>query len=165
MIMTKRPETERVTLTGFHVALMFAGFFGVVIAVNLGLAAVAGLSWTGLVVENSYVESQRYNTRIAAAREQAARGWRATLATHDRRLTFELRRQDGIPIALTSARLTLQRPVGTADDRMVAMRISGHRATFEDPLAPGTWNASIKAVTAAGADFRLDQRIELNERQ
>ena len=48
-------------LTGKHVAMIFCGFFGIIIAVNVSMAMLASSSWTGLVVSNSYVASQKFN--------------------------------------------------------------------------------------------------------
>jgi len=39
-------------INGGHVLVILVAFFGVIIAVNLTLAALAVRSWTGLVVEN-----------------------------------------------------------------------------------------------------------------
>ena len=36
--------------TGRHMLLLTVGFFGVVAAVNVGMAVVSATSWTGLVV-------------------------------------------------------------------------------------------------------------------
>ena len=41
-------------------------FFGVIIAVNVVMATLASTSWTGLVVENSYVASQEFNRKADA---------------------------------------------------------------------------------------------------
>ncbi|TIW70058.1 MAG: cytochrome oxidase, partial [Mesorhizobium sp.] len=41
--------------TGRHMLFIILGFFGVVIGVNLTMATLASKSWTGLVVENTYV--------------------------------------------------------------------------------------------------------------
>ena len=152
-------------LTGSHVAWMLAAFFGVVILANLAMAVVANRSWTGLVVRNGYVESQRFNSVLAAAAEQAARGWLGVLEMRADRLVFVLNRRDGTDIPLVSARIRLERPVGIAGDRTLPLRISEGRAVLDEALAPGLWNARIDAVTKDGARFRLDQRIEVNERQ
>ena len=50
-------------------------FFGVIIAVNVVMATLASTSWTGLVVENSYVASQEFNRKAEESRAQAALGW------------------------------------------------------------------------------------------
>ncbi|RWK14298.1 FixH family protein, partial [Mesorhizobium sp.] len=58
--MTANAEKPRV-FTGRHMLAIILAFFGVVIAVNLTMATLANTSWTGLVVENTYVASQQFN--------------------------------------------------------------------------------------------------------
>jgi nitrogen fixation protein FixH len=50
-------------------------FFGVVVAVNLTMAMFATRTFGGVVVENSYVASQKYNGWLDAARKQDRLGW------------------------------------------------------------------------------------------
>ena len=50
-------------------------FFGVVIAVNLLMAHYAVSTFSGTVVDNSYVASQEFNGWLGAARAQRALGW------------------------------------------------------------------------------------------
>ncbi|TIS18850.1 MAG: cytochrome oxidase, partial [Mesorhizobium sp.] len=49
--------------TGRHMLISILAFFAVVIGVNLTMATFAHRSWTGLVVENTYVASQQFNGR------------------------------------------------------------------------------------------------------
>ena len=66
-------------VTGSHVLIVLSAFFSVIIVANLVLAVIADRSWTGLVVPDSYVESQRINDRLAASRNQAQLGWQGSL--------------------------------------------------------------------------------------
>ena len=52
--------------SGRHMLLTMLAFFGVIIGVNLTMAWFARSSWTGLVVENSYVASQEFNAKMEA---------------------------------------------------------------------------------------------------
>ncbi len=65
--------TKRVT--GWHMTAILLAFFGVVVAVNLTMATLATRTFGGVVVENSYVASQKYNGWLAAARKQDRLGW------------------------------------------------------------------------------------------
>ncbi len=65
--------------TGWHMLAITLLFFGTIIAVNVTLAVYANRSWTGLVVENSYVASQHFNELLAEQRQQAELGITATL--------------------------------------------------------------------------------------
>jgi nitrogen fixation protein FixH len=58
-------------------AIMLA-FFGVVIAVNVGMARLAMGSFSGVVVDNSYDASQRFNHWLDQAAEARALGWTVT---------------------------------------------------------------------------------------
>ena len=61
--------------TGGHMLLIMISFFGVVIAVNSYLAYKAVSTFTGTVVDNSYVASQHYNQWLAQGRAEQALGW------------------------------------------------------------------------------------------
>lgn len=58
--------------TGRHMLAIMIAFFGVIIAVNVTMAVMAGRSWTGIVVEDTYIASQEFNSRVAEGRAQAA---------------------------------------------------------------------------------------------
>ena len=47
--------------TGRHMLAAMLGFFGVVIAVNVVMATLAAKTFSGTVVDNSYVASQQRN--------------------------------------------------------------------------------------------------------
>src|SRR5690606_16942867 len=84
------------TFTGRHMTLILVAFFGVVIAVNLVMATLASRTFGGLVVQNSYVESQKFNSYLEAARQDEALGW--TLTTQrlpDGRLGLHLADRQG----------------------------------------------------------------------
>ena len=62
-------------ITGWHAAAALIAFFGVVIAVNVTMATFATRTFGGVVVENSYVASQKYNDWLAKAERQKQLGW------------------------------------------------------------------------------------------
>lgn len=66
--MTKR-------FSGPHMAAILLSFFGIVVAVNFTMAMFATRTFGGVVVDNSYVASQKYNGWLAAARRQDQLGW------------------------------------------------------------------------------------------
>ena len=65
---------------------------------NVTMAVLAGHSWTGLVVKNSYVASQHFNEDLVEARRQAARGWTSKLVYGDRHFAFTLKDRSGQPV-------------------------------------------------------------------
>ncbi len=151
-------------VTGSHVLIVLSAFFSVIIVANLVLAVIADRSWTGLVVPDSYVESQRFNDRLAASRNQAQLGWQGSLFLDGRHLGFDLEHADGTPVPLASARVTLDRPIGTADDLgTIEMTVSGGRATLDGPLPAGAWNVRIDVTAVSGEVFRLAGRLSVRQ--
>lgn len=67
-------------LTGRKVLMIFCGAFTIIIGVNILLMVKAIDTFSGLVVPNSYVASQEFNTKRAA---QVALGWNAAIDYHD----------------------------------------------------------------------------------
>ena len=51
--------------TGRHMSYIMLGFFAVVFTANMTMVYFAKASWTGLVVANSYVASQSFNSDTA----------------------------------------------------------------------------------------------------
>ena len=76
-------------ITGWHAAAGLVAFFGLVIAVNLTMAVYATTTFGGVVVDNSYVASQKYNGWLKAAERQRALGW-TIVPTLDARLIESL---------------------------------------------------------------------------
>ena len=71
--------------TGWHFTAIIVAFFGVVVAVNLTMAMFATRTFGGVVVENSYVASQKYNGWLDAARKQDQLGWKIETSIDDQR--------------------------------------------------------------------------------
>ncbi|TIV43240.1 MAG: cytochrome oxidase, partial [Mesorhizobium sp.] len=86
--------------TGRHMLVIILAFFGVVIAVNLTMATLASTSWTGLVVENTYVASQQFNKKAEEGRAQAALGWTGKLTIAWGEVRYGLADVAGKPVPL-----------------------------------------------------------------
>jgi len=140
--------------TGRHMLYTMLGFFAVIITVNLVMATFAGMSWTGLIVKNSYVASQDFNGRIAATEARDAKGWTADLSLSDGVLTFRLADKAGAPIVLAGAEARFGRPTNENEDMTVALAADGlgGYSGAVDPR-PGAWNVE---VTAANIDKTMD---------
>ena len=69
--MSEQPSPVK-KFTGYHATMMIVGFFAVVVAVNLVMAQFALSTFSGTVVDNSYVASQKYNQWLEQARHQQA---------------------------------------------------------------------------------------------
>lgn len=146
--------------TGRHMLGLVLAFFGVIIAVNVTMAVLAGRTWTGLIVTNSYVESQHYNERLAAARRQAALGWHSDITATASGLTLTMRGRDGVALSGLQVTVRLARPTHEHDDR--TMRLEERQAGryhAEGGLAPGLWLADIEATDAAGRRYARQVRV------
>jgi nitrogen fixation protein FixH len=160
--MTTPPSSR--TLTGRHVALALAGFFGVIVAVNLTLALLAARSWSGLVVENSYAAGLHFNQDLAEARRQRALGWTDGVG-HDRgRLRFEVRGRDGTPVGGLKVEARLRRPTHDGEDRVLKLSPdAGGVYRAGDALAAGAWDVEIHAGDGHGLRYRRDARLWVAE--
>jgi nitrogen fixation protein FixH len=147
-------------LTGRHVALGFAAFFGLIIAVNVTMASFAGGTWPGLVVQNSYVESQRFNGRLAEARLQNALGRTLDVRQSAGTLTLELRDRDGIGVDVVGGSARIGRPVTTAVDQVFDLPTAPDGViTLAADLAPGIWVADVVMTLADGGVWRRQVRL------
>ncbi len=150
--------------TGRHMLAVMLGFFGVVVAVNLGLAFFATHSWTGLVVENAYVASQHFNKDLEKAREQQALGWRSAMTYRGGVLHVDVRTRSGAALAGLDVSAALQRPTHEGEDRSVDLRPvpeGGYAARLAVPA--GTWNATVEATDAQGRRYHRDFRLWVGE--
>ncbi|TBW37181.1 nitrogen fixation protein FixH [Siculibacillus lacustris] len=156
------PEPAEFRLTGRHVLAILVGCFGIVFAVNGYMLYRAVSSFPGTVTESSYRDSQHFNDEIAAARAQAARGWKVSATAvrdADGRavLRVEARDATGAPIQGLAFKATLQHPANRALDRHVAMAaVAGGSGLFEGAatdVAPGKWDLVLEGDGAEGREF------------
>lgn len=146
--------------TGWHMLGVIVLFFGVIISVNLYMAFSAIDTWTGLVVENSYVASQEFNTKLAIARDREAAGWTGGLDYSDGELVFSLTGGDGEPLDLTGVHVAVSRPIGIEGDQDLVLTLAEdgtHRVAVD--LEPGVWNAKIAAGIADEPDYEHNARL------
>lgn len=135
----------RRTITGRDVLAIFVLFFGIVIAVNFAVARIALRSFSGVVVENSYVASQNFNGWLKAAREEKALGWSAQVSRDPAgRLVVDTK---GMPED-THLVAQLRRPLGTPDDRTEPLRASGGGRYTSNQIERGRWIVRIEAEAA-----------------
>lgn len=128
--------------TGRHMTAILVAFFGIVIAVNFSVARIALHSFSGVVVENSYVASQEFNGWLKDAKTEQGLGWTAKVSRDPAgRLVVET---TGMP---NSAKLTalLRRPLGTPDDRTeVLSQVAPNRFVSKE-IDTGRWIVRIEA--------------------
>ena len=146
-------------LKGYHVLAIAVACFAIVIGANLAMLFAATGSFPGLVVENSYVASQKWNARAAA---QQALGWQASVAYEDGAILVRLTDADGAPVEGLELRGSVGRPTSASGDRALEFRGDGGGYTAPAELAPGRWRVDF--VTADGPDYRATARLVVEAR-
>ncbi len=141
-------------LTGKHMAMIFVGFFGTVITVNLVMANFALSTFGGTVVDNSYVASQKYNGWLAKGRAQQALGWSvATSRDADGRVAVSVTGADGAMLGGASVTGTAEHPLGRTPPMTLDFRQSETGYVSDVALPAGRWKIRL-TVQANGK--RLD---------
>jgi len=130
--------------TGKHMLAIMLAFFGVVISVNFTMAWFANSSWSGLVVENTYVASQEFNGKAAALKAMAASGIAGTLSVRGDVVDYDIRNRDGSPAAVDDVTLTFRRPVGDREDFQLPLGKTGEgRFEARHQVLKGDWIVEI----------------------
>lgn len=159
-MMTETTKDTGWRFTGWHMLALMIGFFGVIISVNVFMAVSATRTWTGLVVQNSYVASQEFNTKLANARDQIAMGWAGGLDYEDNALRFTLVDGTGAPLRPDTVSVHVSRPVGVIGDQTVMLeRLPDGAYGAPITLAPGIWNAAIVATFPDQPDYEHRARL------
>jgi nitrogen fixation protein FixH len=144
-------------LTGRKVFLMFAAFFGVVIAINLTLAYQAVSTFPGLEVRNSYVASQSFDKRRAA---QLALGWDVAATLTGNQLSLTIKDAEGKPVRLADLTATFGRATHVKEDQTPNFVFDGVAYVAPVRATTGNWNLRMNAVAADGT--RFEQRVIVN---
>ena len=138
-------------LKGRHVLAMFAGGFGVIVAVNLLLAFSAVRTFPGVEVANSYVASQNFDADRAA---QDALGWDVTAEVSGGTMRLAVAGPDGAPVRPASVQALLGRATNVREDRVPDFAWDGAAFVASEALGPGNWNLRVEMVAADGTAFR-----------
>ena len=153
------PRRKTGEFTGWHMLAVVFLFFGTIITVNGFLAFSAFTSWTGLVVQNSYVASQEFNEKLAASRAQAALNLDVQLTYRNGELIFTLRDAQQQPVRLEDVSIALTRPIGITQDRTLNLEPQGDSYAVAEDLPSGAWNVVIHAVMPGHPDFNYRARL------
>lgn len=134
------------------------GMFGLVIAVNVIMARYAITTFSGTVVDNSYVASQNYNRWLAEARAQDALGWSIAANQDDtRRVEIEAKAPGG-PLDGTVDAIA-SHPLGRAPERALAfVRVGDGRYRSVAPLPVGRWRLHIQ-LRSGGRSARFAAQV------
>ncbi len=152
-------------LSGRHVLIAMLAFFAAVIAVNVAFAVIAVSSFPGEDVRRSYLQGLNYNDTIAARREQAALGWRATAEVRgdgDRALVeVVVRTRDGAPLGGATVTGELRWPTDSRRDHVLTFEPAGEGryVAHVGPLHEGNWRLRAHAEDAAGGALDFESEL------
>ena len=149
-------NTRKKPFTGKHMAAILVAGFGVVVAVNFTMASYAVGGFHGIVVDNSYVASQKFNSWLEQAEASRALGWEATTA----------RNEDGYVTLTTSgvpegAGVTaeLRRPLGEHEyETLVFAPIGDGLYRSNKPISEGRWTMRL-FIAAAGQNWAEESEL------
>lgn len=152
---TQIPQPKR--FTGRHATMLFVVFFGIIMTVNFTMAHYATATFGGVVVKNSYVASQEFNTWLEKAEEQAQWGWQVSPKwQEDGHVAITL---EGVPSSAVIT-ATARHPLGRRNDTKLAFRqiAEGHFVSTQ-ALADDRWTLRL-AVTAEDKTWRADAPLQ-----
>lgn len=161
--MTAKGQKPR-EFTGRHMLAIILAFFGVVIAVNLTMATLASTSWTGLVVENTYVASQQFNKKAEEGRAQAALGWTGKLTIAWGEVRYGLTDAAGMPVALHGVRVLFRHPAYEKEDEAITLALaSGQEFASQHLPKDGVWIVEVDADAGLAEPYRDVRRIMISQ--
>ena len=155
--------------TGRHMLLTILAFFGVVIGVNVTMATLASTSWTGLVVENTYVASQQFNEKAREGREQAALGWTGKLIIASGEVRYRLTDAAGKPVTLRGVRVLFRHPAYEAEDKAITLGLASGSPAADQQFAArhtpkdGVWIVEIDADAGLAEPYRDVRRLMISK--
>lgn len=142
--------------TGRHMAIIMILFFGTIITVNIVMARLASSTFGGIVVDNSYIASQEFNTWLDKAEAQKALGWEAAITRMpDDRVAITLK---GAPASTTISAIA-RHPLGHAPDHPLAFAADGNgKWISQNGLPLGRWMLRITAQ-GDGHTWRVEENV------
>ena len=151
--MTVRP------FTGWHMTALLCVFFGVVIGVNLLMATDAMRTFSGTVVENSYVASQRYNAWLESGRRQKALGWTAPVSIGPDQHLAVWPAAHGVALSNVTIVAVATHPLGRVASRALGFtRLPDGRYRANEILPHGRWLLRID-MRGPGGEAHFDDEV------
>ncbi|MEO0463170.1 MAG: FixH family protein [Pseudomonadota bacterium] len=150
-------QTERRReFTGTHMALIMVVGFGIVAAVNFTMASLAVGGFHGVIVDNTYVASQKFNSWLDEAEADRKLGW-SVQASQDAE-GYVVLASKGVP---DGAKVTaaLRRPIGERAEARVTFAALGNGAYRSiEPVGDGRWIMRL-SIAAAGQDWAKEREL------
>ncbi len=154
-------------LTGLAVLLCFAGFFGVVFAVNALLVQVASSTFGGVETASSYKAGLMFTQEMAQAERQRALHWQVDgkishNADGEAVLEFSARDARGVPLTGLTAEAWLTHPADSRlDHSLVLTRTAAATFRGETQAAAGQWELVVDLYRGTERMFRSRSRVTL----
>lgn len=146
--------------TGRHMAAILIAFFGTIIAVNFTMASYASATFSGTVVDSSYVATRKFNSWLAEARAQERLGWDYAVTLDDaRRPVLIAALAGGAPLAGGAVEAVARHPVGRRPDvplTLAEVEPGIYRAAA--PLPAGRWKVHF-TLRHGGSEKKLIETL------
>lgn len=153
-------QSEGFVFTGWHMIGVVCLFFGTIISVNFYMAYQAVHSWSGLVVENTYVASQQFNTKVAEAKALNASGVVGQLSTTTSHIEMRITDANGKLVDADRVTALFKRPVGDHQDFSVDLqRLSAGVYAIDRQVQEGHWIVDASAYENGKRILHHSQRI------
>jgi nitrogen fixation protein FixH len=136
-------------------------FFGVVMAVDIGMATMAYRTFSGEVADDPYEAGLLYNRALAERRAQAALGWTAAIEmVQGNDLKVTVRDRAGRPVEGLKVSAVLERPATEAGREHLAF-VRAAPGVYEAKAGhlSGAWDVRVRAVDGAGHPFEAEERL------
>ena len=158
--MTTQRKEQGFVFTGWHMLAVMVLFFGTIISVNLVMAWNASRSWSGLVVQNTYVASQQFNGKVAEARALAASGIEGSLTIEAGRIAYRVADAGGAPLVADDVVAVFKRPVDERADFSLTLETRGAGLfTAVRAIPQGQWVIDISTKRAGVKVFHQTLRM------
>lgn len=155
-------EKPHFVFTGWHMLIIMLLFFGTIISVNVTMAWNAVTSWSGLVVQNTYVASQQFNGKAEAAKVRAASGIVGALKIDGNAIQYTVSHPQRGAVETDAVTLNFRRPVGESQDFSLSMdKQSANSFSARHELAAGDWIVEAIAVRNGAVIVHEGKRIDI----
>lgn len=166
------PATWFGPIKGWHVALGFVLFFGIVFTANGALIYNAISGFDGLEQEDAYRKGRAYNHVIDDMAAQQALGWTSSISTaplspattaHATKLSVRMLDAEGNPLTNLKIHATFWRPVMQGSDEratLVQTEPGLYQGGFNLAFG-GNWEVRIAAEDTSQQRYAISKRLNL----